>query len=275
MSHADADHVESEVLDRYARGAAAVEPALCCATEGYDPKYLAALPQEILDKDYGCGDPSRYAQSGDVVVDLGSGAGKICYIIAQKVGAEGRVIGVDFNDAMLDLARKHQPQVAEQIGYDNVRFVKARIQNLADGLDADAPSPLIADASVDLIVSNCVLNLVRPQDKVQLFDEMFRVLKSGGRAVISDIVCDRDPTPAIRDDPKLWSGCISGAFREDRFAGMFEAAGFCCVETLVRQDEPWQTIDGVAFRSVTVRAWKDRKPDEKPAAKSSCCGGRC
>jgi ubiquinone/menaquinone biosynthesis C-methylase UbiE len=277
-------NIESAVIDRYQAGAQAVQPSLCCPTD-YEGQYLEMLPDEIIEKDYGCGDPSRYAKPGDTVLDLGSGAGKVCYIAAQKVGATGRVIGVDFNDVMLDLARKYQPEIAAKLGYDNVSFVKAKIQDLAlnldhaqtwlaahpianlDGISAyetecdrlrrDAPA--IGDNTIDLVVSNCVLNLVKPQDKRQLFAELFRVLKRGGRVVISDIVCDEDPTPTILNDPELWSGCISGAFREDEFLQMFEAAGFYGIEILSRQAEPWQVIDGVEFRSLTVRAYKGKQ----------------
>ncbi|MDA0577022.1 MAG: methyltransferase domain-containing protein [Verrucomicrobia bacterium] len=277
--------VEREVLQRYRSGAEAVEPALCCPTTHYEADYLKVLPAEIIEKDYGCGNPERHVQAGETVVDLGSGAGKIAYILAQKVGQAGRVIGVDFNDAMLSLARKHQPAIAGKLGYDNVRFVKGRIQDLAldvEAVDAwmsahplkqsgdlamlDAAcarlrqeAPLIATETVDVVVSNCVLNLVRPQDKAQLFGEIFRILKRGGRAVISDIVCDEAPTQAILDDPELWSGCIAGAFREDRFLAMFEEAGFHGIEVLARQEEPWRVIDGVEFRSLTVRAFKGKQ----------------
>lgn len=119
--------------------------------------------------------------------------------------------------------------------------------------------PAISDNTIDLVVSNCVLNLVKPQDKRQLFNELFRVLKRGGRVVISDIVCDEDPTPTILNDPELWSGCISGAFREDEFLQMFEAAGFYGIEILSRQADPWQVIDGIEFRSLTVRAYKGKQ----------------
>jgi SAM-dependent methyltransferase len=175
--------------------------------------------------------------------------------------------------------------MADKIGYANIEFRKARIQDMALDLDriadylADQPiasveqldawraycdqlrskSPLVADESVDLIVSNCVLNLVTESEKVQLFREMHRVLRPGGRVVISDIVCDEEPTPQMRDDPHLWSGCIAGAFREDRFLRMFEEAGFFGVEILKRQDEPWQTIDGIEFRAMTVRAFKGKE----------------
>src|SRR4051794_35537303 len=220
--------VEDAVLKRYQAGAQQVQPALCCPTE-YDPALLKLIPTEILEKDYGCGDPSEYVGVGEHVLDLGSGGGKICYILAQKVGATGSVIGVDFNDTMLSLARKYQREMAQKLGYGNVRFVKGKIQDL--GLDLELAEewlndnpiesldelaafeshcyklrkqkPLVADESIDVIVSNCVLNLVRPEEKTKLFAEMFRTLKRGGRGVISDIVCDEDPTAAIMKDPEL------------------------------------------------------------------------
>lgn len=291
MSQSPATDLETSVRDRYADGAREVQPALCCPTDGYDAALLAILPDEIIEKDYGCGDPSKWALPGDRVLDLGSGAGKICYILSQKVGTEGQVTGVDFNDAMLDLARKYQSALVEKIGHDNIRFTKGRIQDLALDLNAvqawletnpvtnveqaisyeaecdrlRADEPMIVDGSLDLVVSNCVLNLVRPQHKTQLFNEIFRVLADGGRAVISDIVADADPTPEMMDDPELWSGCISGALREDRFCAAFTDAGFGSVEVVARQDDPWQTVGGIDFRSVTIRATKGDAP------KSTCC----
>ncbi len=278
-------NVEGAVIDRYAQGAAQVQPALCCPTDGYDPKYLDVLPDEILEKDYGCGDPSKYVDDGDIVIDLGSGGGKICYILSQKVGPNGRVLGVDFNDAMLDLARRHQADIASKIGHDNVQFLKGRIQDLQLDLERAeswlqqhpvttandmiamesecarlrSEEPLIAEGTADVVVSNCVLNLVRQEQKQQLFSEIFRVLKKGGRAVISDIVSDEFPTTAMQNDPELWSGCISGAFQEHEFLQMFADAGFYGIEVLERQAEPWQVVDGIEFRSLTVRAWKGKE----------------
>jgi arsenite methyltransferase len=266
--------IEQAVLQRYGEGARQPQAELCCPTDGYDSRYLDSLPQEIIEKDYGCGDPTRYVGSGETVVDLGSGAGKNCYILAQKVGAAGRIIGVDFNDEMLNLSRKYLNQMGDRVGYRNVEFVKGKIQDLALNLDlaqqwldqtpiasiAQLASfetecdrlrqeqPLVASDHVDVVISNCVLNLVRPQDKEQLFQEIFRILKRGGRAVISDIVCDEDPTSTILNDSDLWSGCIAGAFREDEFLEMFERAGFHGIEILSRQAEPWQVIDGIEFR---------------------------
>nr|WP_199194004.1 methyltransferase domain-containing protein [Pleurocapsa sp. CCALA 161] len=276
--------IESTVLSRYQEGAREQQPSLCCPTE-YAGNYTENLPAEIIAKDYGCGDPTRYVNEGEIVVDLGSGAGKNCYILAQKVGELGKIIGVDFNDEMLNLARKYQQEMADKLGYGNTEFVKGKIQDLKLPLDQletwlqnnpvtsvdqmvayevecdrlRQEQPLIAENSVDVVISNCVLNLVRPQDKQQLFKEIFRVLKRGGRAVISDIVCDEDPTSKIMQDADLWSGCIAGAFREDLFLKMFEDAGFYGVEILKREETPWQVIDGVEFRSMTVRAYKGKE----------------
>lgn len=273
--------MQIDVLHRYERAAGAAQPGLCCPG-GYDSDLLAILPKEVIEKDYGCGDPSRFVRPGDRVLDLGSGAGKICYMIAQKVGPEGTVTGVDFNDAMLAVARKYRREMAETMGYLNVRFLKGRIQDLALDLDqadlwlAENPinsaedmwayedhcetlrrnSPMIGAGSVDLVVSNCVLNLVRPADKPALFSEIYRVLARGGRAVISDVTCDEDPTEAILNDPKLWGDCIAGAFREDQFLDMFAQAGLYGVEIIDRSDQPWQVVDGIEFRSMTVRAFK-------------------
>ena len=276
--------IETAVIERYQAGARQQQPSLCCPTE-YAGNYLEILPEEIIAKDYGCGDPTRYVNEGETVVDLGSGAGKNCYILAQKLGAKGKIIGVDFNDEMLSLAKKYQKEIASTVGYHNTQFVKGKIQDLKLNLDKvqgwlqsnpinsvdkisdyetecdrlRTQEPLISDNSVDVVISNCVLNLVRPEDKQQLFAEIFRVLKRGGRAIISDIVCDEDPSPAILNDPELWSGCISGAFREDTFLKMFEEAGFYGIEILKREEQPWQVVDGIEFRSMTIRAYKGKE----------------
>ncbi|MBL0312127.1 MAG: methyltransferase domain-containing protein [Holophagaceae bacterium] len=276
--------VESAVRSRYSEGAKSLQPELCCPVQ-YDPQFLKVIPQEVLERDYGCGDPSRYVRKGETVLDLGSGTGKIAFIAAQIVGAEGRVIGVDMNDDMLDLARRANVEVARSLGYDNVEFRKGRIQELELNLElleeslkrrpvGDLPSldrlngeiarlrsefPLVAAESVDVVVSNCVLNLVATEEKGRLFREIHRVLKRGGRAVISDIVSDREIPEALQQDPELWSGCISGSFQEEAFLKAFEDAGFYGI-TLEKWDaEPWQVVEGIAFRSVTVIAYKGKE----------------
>jgi SAM-dependent methyltransferase len=273
---------EAAVSERYSQGAQARESALCCPVS-FNPKYLEALPEEIIERDYGCGDPTPFVQAGDVVLDLGSGAGKVCWIAAQVAGPEGRVIGVDMNTEMLSLAQKHHATIAGRVGFDNVTYRRGMIQDLALDLDlleahlrenpvSGAESwlklrqleeqlrkdhPLIEDNSVDVILSNCVLNLVRPADKNQLFEEIFRVVKPGGRVAISDIVADEDVPVAMQEDPDLWSGCISGAYREDLFLEAFSKVGFHGVEIAKRDEQPWQTVNGYEFRSMTVLAYKD------------------
>ena len=277
-------NAESEVRKRYAAGAQATEARLCCPVD-YNAQYLEVIPQEVIERDYGCGDPSKYLRAGETVLDLGSGTGKICFIAAQVVGPTGKVIGVDMTDEMLEVARRNAPVVAERIGYANVEFRKGRIQDLALSIDLldeelkrrpinDAASflaadelaqelrvknPLIANDSVDVVVSNCVLNLVEPQAKRQLFDEIFRVLKIGGRAVISDIVSDEAVPEHLQNDPELWSGCISGALTEEGFVAAFTAAGFYGIQLLKRDEQPWQTVEGIEFRSVTVEAFKGKQ----------------
>ena len=281
---ADSSNVEHAVKDRYSRAASAKEDALCCPVE-YAEQYLDALPKEILERDYGCGDPSKHLRPGETVLDLGSGGGKVCYIAAQVVGTEGKVIGVDMNDEMLDLARRYRQEIGDRLGYHNVAFHKGKIQDLALDYEklehylAEHPvttanelealeswkedqrrnHPMVPTASTDVVVSNCVLNLVRPEDKTELFREMHRVLRKGGRVVISDIVSDEDVPAHLQADAELWSGCLSGAFREDHFLTAFQEAGFYGIQVLKRDETPWQTIEGIEFRAVTVEAFKGKE----------------
>ena len=274
-------NIQQSVKERYEQGAQAREEALCCPVD-YDPQYLKIIPQEVLDRDYGCGDPSQYVREGETVLDLGSGGGKICFIASQVVGKGGQVIGVDMTPDMLDLAKQSAPLVAEKVGYDNVTFKRGHIEDLKTDLDLvdtylkdhpvisaedyealqrqldkdRAENPLIADSSVDVIVSNCVLNLVADEQKRQLFDEMFRVLKVGGRIAISDIVSDEISPDHLKKDDKLWSGCVSGALQEAEFLVALEDAGFHGIVVDKYESEPWQIVEGIEYRSVTVLAWK-------------------
>ncbi|MEP7340393.1 MAG: methyltransferase domain-containing protein [Acidobacteriota bacterium] len=276
--------VEQAVTGRYSQAAQQREAELCCPVT-YDPKYLSVIPDEIIERDYGCGDPSAFVREGDTVLDLGSGGGKICYIASQIVGPRGRIIGVDVNEEMLALAEKHRRPIGDRIGYHNVEFRRGRIQDLqlnlalVDNYLAESPirsaadlarfngfceqskqsRPLVEDESVDLVLSNCVLNLVKPEDKEQLFAEMFRVVRRGGRVAISDIVSDEDVPVELQRDPELWSGCIAGAYREDAFLEAFDRAGFYGMEIVKRDAAAWRTVQGIEFRSVTVVAHKGKQ----------------
>jgi ubiquinone/menaquinone biosynthesis C-methylase UbiE len=302
-------NTENSVRERYANAAQQKEEALCCAVD-YDAKFLKAIPEEVIERDYGCGDPSKYLKSSEIVLDLGSGTGKICFIAAQVVGPKGKVIGIDMTDDMLSLARHNAPLVADNIGYANVEFRKGRIQDLAldlEKLDEElinrplnglrgyleaeqiaarlrTESPMIASNSIDVVISNCVLNLVDHIAKRQMFAELIRVLKPGGRAVISDIVSDSDVPPAMQSDPELWSGCISGALREDRFIRAFSNAGFDPVQIITRSEKPWRSVNNIEFRSATVGAVKRKKSggsffmptsDQIPLVQTESCGPSC
>jgi arsenite methyltransferase len=194
------------------------------------------------------------------------------------------VIGVDMTDEMLDVARRNAPIIAERVGYANVEFRRGHIEDLTTDLDAiDAwlkekpvtsredlealdrareeqrrERPLIASDSIDVIVSNCVLNLVADTDKPALFREMFRVLKRGGRIAISDIVSDEVSPEHLKNDDTLWSGCISGALQEREFIALLEDVGFYGITVEKRDTQPWQIVEGIEYRSITVQAWKGK-----------------
>jgi len=276
--------VERVVRERYTNGARQREDSLCCPVE-YDPRYIEVIPREVLERDYGCGDPSRYVQEGDTILDLGSGVGKICFIASQMTGPRGRVIGVDMNEEMLALARQAAPEVVRAIGYANVSFHRGRIQDLGLDLDlldewlraypvrsaSDLPAleeasrklrherPLVPDASVDLVISNCVLNLVHDREKSPLLAEIFRVLKPGGRIAISDIISDEEVPEDLKRDPDLWSGCVSGAFQENELLRGLESAGFYGVTIDRWADEPFRVVRGIEFRAVTITARKGKE----------------
>jgi len=279
-----APDLEAAVLQRYGDAAQEVEACLCLPVS-YDKALLKVIPDEIIEKDYGCGDPSRYIREGETVLDLGSGSGKACYIIAQIVGAKGNVIGVDFNPPMLELARKYQKSISAQLGFHNVDFRRGKIQDLQTDLElvdsylqanpvraiADLAKlqeyeakmrrerPLIPDESIDVIVSNCVLNLVSPEDKKQLFAEMYRVLKRGGRIAISDIVSDEAVPEHLAKDADLWSACVSGSFQEKDFLRAFEDAKFHGIQIEELRSEAYQTVEGIEFRAITVTAYKGKE----------------
>lgn len=276
---------EQAVLSRYSAAVIKKEDALCCPAVSYDPGYLEVIPEEVLERDYGCGDPSRYLKQGETVLDLGAGGGKICFIASQIVGPSGRVIGVDMNDDMLAFARGAGAEVAKKLGYSNVEFRKGKIQDLRTDRDLmdgwlrthpiksesdlalfethvktlQQDAPLIRDESIDVVISNCVLNLVDHEEKEALFKEIYRVLKRGGRAAISDIVSDEHVPQELKNDPYLWSGCISGALQEYEFLKAFEAAGFYGISIAKRDEKPWRMVKGIEFRSITVLAYKGKE----------------
>ena len=228
-------------------GGAAEEPnaELCCPVQP-EAEDLTHIPKEVVDRFYGCGSPVGAAalNPGESMIDLGCGAGIDCFIAAKKVGAEGRVYGIDMTDQMLEVARACQPKVADSLGYDAVDFQKGYLEQIP-----------LDDAVADVVTSNCVINL--SPDKPRVLREIWRVLKDHGRMVVADIVSDREVPPRMRADGRLWGECISGALTEEAFLSVIERSGFYGVSILKKSF--WKEVEGCTFSSVTVRAYKFEK----------------
>ncbi len=247
------DALKSQVRDRYAgaaRDAASGRQASCGCGDGgcgdpasqrdpitadlYPDQDTAGLPQEALLASLGCGNPTALASlaPGETVLDLGSGGGIDVLLSARRVGPTGMAYGLDMTDEMLELARANQ----ERAGVENVEFLKGDIE--------DIPLP---DASVDVIISNCVINL--SADKPRVLREAFRVLKPGGRFAVSDIVV-RGPVPdEVRRSMELWIGCVAGALEEQEYRSLLAEAGFQAIDL-----EPTRIYDREAVGALLEQA---------------------
>lgn len=224
------EEIKQVVKERYAQAATRVQSgrASCCgggstAAQTCDPissklysnEEGASIPDTALLASLGCGNPTALAKlnPGETVLDLGSGGGIDVLLSARRVGPTGKAYGLDMTDEMLALARENQMKA----GVENVEFLKGEIENI--------PLP---DNSVDVIISNCVINLSADKDKV--FREAFRVLKPGGRLAVSDIVVRGDMPPEVQRSMELWAGCMAGALRDTEYVTKVKAAGFKAVE---------------------------------------------
>ncbi len=243
----DVDKPRAKMREFYGKAAEQPQAELCCPTK-YDDTAVDHIPQEVLDRFYGCGSPMASAgiQLGETVVDLGSGAGIDVFIAAKLVGPEGKAIGVDMTDRMLAVARENQPKVTASLGYDVVDFRKGFLEEIP-----------VEDRAVDLITSNCVVNL--SPDKPRVLEEMWRVLRDHGRIVISDIVSERDVPPHLKVNPQLWGECLVGALTQEEFLARLERAGFYGLSVLKRTY--WKDVEGYPFYSVTVQGFKFEKRD--------------
>ncbi len=236
--------ITRQVSERYARALATGEQ-MCCPTSYNFEDLRRFVPEEVLGASYGCGTPAGLAtvRPAETVLDIGSGGGIDCFEAARLVGPCGRVIGVDMTDEMLALARRNAPLVAANLGYaaPNTEFRKGH----AEALPA-------ADGSVDLIISNCVINLA--PDKAGVFREMYRVVRPGGRFTISDIVADQRVPNYLVHDTRKWGDCLSGALHSADYLGGLVDAGFLGVHQI--KFSPWRVIDGIHFFSLTLAGCK-------------------
>jgi arsenite methyltransferase len=272
--------VQDAVREKYGEIARSVGATGCCGpsacgcggpitTDLYSPAETEGLPAEAVAVSLGCGNPTALLalEEGQTVLDLGSGGGIDVLLSARRVGPAGKVYGLDMTDEMLALARENQ----RKAGATNVEFLEGTIENI--------PLP---DNSVDVVISNCVINLSTDKDRV--LRETFRVLKPGGRFAVSDVVVRGEVPADVRRSMELWVGCIAGALEERDYAARLQAAGFADIAI-----DPWRVYDIEDARTFLAEGGVDvdrLAPDvdgriasafiraRKPAVKS-CCGPEC
>ncbi len=245
----------------------------CCSTDVYNimtDDYTQVKGYNAdADLGLGCGLPTQFAkiQKGNIVIDLGSGAGNDCFIARSEAGDTGKIIGIDFTTAMIEKARAN----AEKLGYTNVEFRQGDIEKM----------PVTADFS-DVIISNCVLNLV--PNKFEVFKEIYRVLKPGGHFSISDVVLVGSLPEALRRDAEMYAGCVSGAVQKDVYMELIHSKGFTNVsiqkeKAIVIPDDILKnyldTEDINAFKSGSNGIFSITVYAEKPLEKAACCGTNC
>lgn len=211
--------------------------------------------EEIISKYYGCGSPFPEALDGTTILDLGCGTGRDVYVVAQLVGPKGKAIGLDMTPEQLEVANWHLDWHSEKFGYSNVKFKQGFIENL---LEAG-----IEDNSIDIVISNCVLNL--SPNKPEVFKEIFRVLKPGGELYFSDVYSDKLIPQEFRDDKTLWGECISGALFYHEFEELVHEIGFSQIRwisstpiDLSDNPELCSKIDNIKFASITTWLFKIR-----------------
>ena len=285
------EDLKNIVKDRYSKIALqdkAVNASSCCGATAPSNKVYNIMMDDYsevegynkeADLGLGCGLPTEFAHinKGDTVIDLGSGAGNDCFVARHEAGETGKVIGIDFTEAMINKARKN----AEKMGYNNVEFRFGDIDDMP-----------VSDNVADVIVSNCVLNLV--PDKEKVIKEIYRVLKPGGHFSISDIVLVGDLPEALRKDAEMYAGCVAGAIQKSEYLGYIEALGF---NNITLQEEKMITIPddilinyltpeemedieskNMGIFSITVYAEKpggkssENHSDDKQDKKEACCG---
>ena len=285
MSISETNDIREVVKEKYGQAALRVTTggSGCCGATAanpecwdpitsnlYDATQIGQIPEEALLASLGCGNPTALAKlnPGEVVLDLGSGGGIDVLLSARRVGPSGKAYGLDVTDEMIVLANENK----SKSGIENVEFLKGEIENI--------PLP---DNSVDVIISNCVINLSADKDKV--LRETFRVLKPGGRFAVSDVVTRGEINPEIRKSILLWVGCIAGALDENEYRSKLAVAGFQDIEVeptrVYRAEEAKDILVAEGLDVNVVAAEVDGKfmsafvRAVKPSASDSCCGPTC
>src|SRR2546430_15222604 len=272
-----ATDIREVVKEKYGQAALRAKNARCSDTIGpccdpitsnlYDLSQINQIPAEALHASLGCGNPTALAQlnPGEIVLDLGSGGGIDVLLSARRVGPTGKAYGLDMTDAMLALARENQ----KKAGVENVEFLKGEIEHI--------PLP---DNSVDVITSNCVINLSADKDRV--LREAFRALKPGGRFAVSDVVTRGEMLPEIRRSVLLWVGCIAGALEENEYRSKLAAAGFEQIELeptrIYRLEDAKEFLAGEGIDVEAIAPQVDGKfmsAFVRAVKPGSCCGPEC
>ena len=280
----DSSEIKETVKRQYGQAASRVKSGArgCCSTSDccgeadpitsglYTADQTAMLPEQAVLASLGCGNPTALAElsPGEIVLDLGSGGGIDVLLSARRVGPGGKAYGLDMTDEMLALAEENR----KQAGIENVEFLKGEIE--------DVPLP---DGSVDVIISNCVVNL--SPDKDQVLREAYRVLKPGGRIAVSDIIFRGEMPEGLRRNLELWAGCVAGALKEEEYVGKLKAAGFQNIGVEVTRVWKEEDLQGTEVAEAVACLASEAKEQallsfvsafiraQKPVAStSSCCG---
>ena len=280
----ETSHIKDVVKEKYGQAALRVKSggSSCCGatastgccdpitTNLYDAAQAGQIPEEALLASLGCGNPTALAQlnPGETVLDLGSGGGIDVLLSAKRVGATGKAYGLDMTDEMLALANENK----RRAGLTNIDFLKGEIESI--------PLP---DNSVDVVISNCVINLSADKDRV--LREAFRVLKPGGRFAVSDVVTRGEMLPEIRQSVLAWVGCIAGALEENDYRNKLASAGFEHIEIeptrIYRAEDAREFLTGQGIDVDAIAPQVDGKflsafiRAVKPKAREACCGPTC
>jgi len=232
----------NDVLSFYSKAAITAQKKLCCPKQ-YDLTDLSHIPEEVMEISYGCGSPVEQAglREGEVMLDLGSGGGIDCFIAAKHVGRTGRVYGIDMTEEMLSVARKNAALVTKNLGFNNIEFKQGFLEAIP-----------IDTVSVDLVTSNCVINLSTKKNDV--FKEIYRILKPGGRFLIADIISERKVPEKMKNNKELWGECVSGALTINEFLDHAKNNNFKGLR--IQKDYLWKEIEGIKFYSFIIEGFK-------------------